>query len=347
MDNLQLQPGEKILLQTTDAWRYQGDEEYEVDDLYLTNQHIICVSEESKGIFFTKTETHLTQIPLAEIEVVDGIPQVEQIKDKDHGKTLRIKYKSGRYDIFELCDSPRKNYPIWKAAISNAVVQILPKPISHNVPPPKFCAYCGVALQDEANFCIQCGLPVNRISNDSVAQRSGNGIVNEESKSFGADEHKSYTLRIKEKKYSLRKNYIISNVNGDILYVAKSEGLPKMPEIVIYKQDEEIGRIERTMFYKPLWGEPEYTLHWNGKKYVSLHRKPTLKRLYDIPEKGWEFHFGVMTSKVVDKTGSVVMDFGMIISSTKDRYSVEYYDEQYEPAAVLFALVDAMSVDLE
>ena len=50
---------------------------------------------------------------------------------------------------------------------------------------------------------------------------------------------------------------------------------------------------------------------------------------------------------MIDFFSRLVMDYGMIISSTKERYSVEYYDEAYEPAAVLFTLVDAMKADLQ
>lgn len=83
------------------------------------------------------------------------------------------------------------------------------------------------------------------------------------------------------------------------------------------------------------------------QKYASLQRKRTLKRVYEIPEHGWRFEFGVMTSKLYDKNNSLLMTMGRIISSTPDRYSVEYYDVKNEPAAVLFALIDAMNVDLE
>ena len=54
-----------------------------------------------------------------------------------------------------------------------------------------------------------------------------------------------------------------------------------------------------------------------------------------------------MTSKLYDKNEVLMMTMGRIISSTQDRYSVEYYDKKYEHTAVLFALIDAMNVDLE
>ena len=145
----------------------------------------------------------------------------------------------------------------------------------------------------------------------------------------------------------IRKSYTIRGDEGDVLYIAKSEGLPKMPEIVVYKKDKQVGKIEKELFAKPFWGDPEYILYWRGKKYASLQRKRALKRVYEIPEKGWRFEFGVMTSKLYDRNNSLLMTMGRIISSGQDRYSVEYYDVENEPAAILFALIDAMAVDLE
>lgn len=347
MDELQLQPGEQVLLQLSGACRYCGDDEFEIDDLYLTNKSIVCVREESKGIFFTKTERHITRIPLTQILIIDSIPQVDQVKDKDHGKTLKIAYSSGSHDFFEFYDSPRKNYPIWKSAIANAVLQILPVEETEKKQPPKFCANCGAALYDGANFCSKCGSAVSANPDATSCRQEDNRKTKQVSKNTGENTNGPYKLRITEKRYSIRKNYIISDAQGNVRYIAKSEGLPKMPEIVVYRNDTPVGRIEREVFSKPIWGDPEYVLHWNGKKYASLYRQIKLKRCYEIPEKDWKFDFGVMTSKLYNKEGSVVMEFGMIISSGKDRYSAEYYDEAYEPAAVLFALVGAMNIDLE
>lgn len=347
MDKLELQPGEQVSLQISGACRYCGDAEFEIDVLFLTNKNIVCVREESKGIFFTKTERHITRIPLTQILIVDGIPQIDQVKDKDHGKTLKIAYTSGNHDLFEFYDSPRKNYPIWKSAIASAVLQILPIEETVKKQSSKFCASCGAALYDGANFCSKCGSAVSTNPYSTLYQQEAGRKNKQTSKNIGENGHGPYKLRITEKRYSIRKNYIISDAQGNVRYTAKSEGLPKMPEIVVYRQDKPVGRIEREVFSKPIWGDPEYVLHWNGKKYASLHRQIKLKRSYEIPEKNWKFDFGVMTSKLYNKEGSVVMEFGMIISSGKDRYSVEYYDETYEPAAVLFALVGAMNVDLE
>ena len=216
-----------------------------------------------------------------------------------------------------------------------------------------FCVNCGARLQDNANFCGACGCPVKLDLLAADGNRSYEKI-NKEVKTEIEKEKKSepeisgpFSLRIAEKRYTIRKNYIIRDEAGNVLYAAKSEGLPKMPEIVVYKNDKQVGHIEKELFAKPFWGDPEYTLHWKGKKYASLLRKKTLKRVFEIPEHGWRFEFGVMTSKLYDKNDVLLMTMGRVISSTQDRYSVEYYDKEYEPAAVLFALIDAMNVDLE
>ena len=69
--------------------------------------------------------------------------------------------------------------------------------------------------------------------------------------------------------------------------------------------------------------------------------------IYEVPEKGWKFVVGVMTSKLYDRNDSIIAEIGLVISSSHDRYTVEYSDIEYEPAAVLFALAVAMGHDLE
>lgn len=215
-----------------------------------------------------------------------------------------------------------------------------------------FCVNCGAKLQDNANFCGACGHPVklDLLSEEKEANEHVGEAVEVKEKTGGKTGSKTsgpFRVTIAEKRFTIRKNYTIRDDNGDVLYTAKSEGLPKMPEIVVYKKDNQMGRIEKELFAKPFWGDPEYTLYWKGKKYASLQRKRTLKRVYEIPEHGWRFEFGVMTSKLYDSNNVLLMTMGRIISSTQDRYSIEYYDSKYEPAAILFALIDAMNVDLE
>lgn len=123
MINLNLENNEGILLQTTNVVRYNENNEFDVYELYLTNKHLIVVYENSSG-FFSKSETAIDKISLETINVVDGIPQVNQVTDSDYGKVLQIIYTNGKRELFKLYESPKKEYPKWKNAISEAVLKI-------------------------------------------------------------------------------------------------------------------------------------------------------------------------------------------------------------------------------
>lgn len=122
MTDLMLESGEGILLQTTDVGRYDGTNELEVEEFYLTNKNLISVYEKSNG-FFAKSETVVDKIPLTSICIANGLVQVEQVDDDDYGKSLQIIYTNGKRELFELNVSPKKEYPRWKEAISAAVLQ--------------------------------------------------------------------------------------------------------------------------------------------------------------------------------------------------------------------------------
>lgn len=122
MTDLKLENNEGILLQTTDVGRYDGNDELEVYELYLTNKHLISIYEKSNGIF-SKSETIVDKIPLTSICVANGVVQVEQVDDDDYGKALQLIYTNGKRELFELNVSPKKQYPVWKAAITDAVLR--------------------------------------------------------------------------------------------------------------------------------------------------------------------------------------------------------------------------------
>lgn len=122
MTDLKLEVGEGILLQTTDAGRYDGKNEISIDELYLTNRYLICVYEKSTGIF--KSETVTEKIPLSSIAIINGVVQIQQVDDDDYGKSLQIIYTSGKRELLELNVSPKKQYPVWKTAISDAVMSL-------------------------------------------------------------------------------------------------------------------------------------------------------------------------------------------------------------------------------
>ena len=116
MINLNLENNEGILLQTTNVVRYNENNEFDVYELYLTNKHLIVVYENSSG-FFSKSETAIDKISLETINVVDGIPQVNQVTDSDYGKVLQIIYTNGKRELFKLYESTKKEYHKWKNAI--------------------------------------------------------------------------------------------------------------------------------------------------------------------------------------------------------------------------------------
>ena len=184
--DLKLEQNEGILLQTTDVGRYDGNNKLEVYELYLTNKYLISVYERSNGIF-SKSETIVDRIPLSSISVVNGIVQVDVVDDDDYGKTMQIIYTSGKRELFELNVSPKKEYPKWEAAISEAVLKCGSTPIQakqtrstapnniandvqigSNSGQKRFCQYCGTKLDIGARFCKSCGKPIDQ-SGDSAA----------------------------------------------------------------------------------------------------------------------------------------------------------------------------------
>lgn len=123
MNDLKLENNEGILLQTTNVERYNENNEIEVYELYLTNKNLIVVYENSTG-FFSNSETAIDKIPLKKINVIDGVPQVNQVTDSDYGKVIQIIYTNGKRELFSFYESPKKEYPKWKTAISDAVLRI-------------------------------------------------------------------------------------------------------------------------------------------------------------------------------------------------------------------------------
>lgn len=182
MVDLKLEQNEGILLKTTDVGRYDGDNELEIYELYLTNKHLISVYERANGVF-SKSETIVDRIPLSSISVINGIVQVDVIDDDDYGKSMQIIYTTGRRELFELNVSPKKEYPKWEAAISEAVLKcgstpleskqtrstasnnvVNDTPIGSNGGQKRFCQHCGTKLDLGARFCKSCGKPIDQSS---------------------------------------------------------------------------------------------------------------------------------------------------------------------------------------
>lgn len=186
MVDLKLEKNEGVLLQTTNVGRYDGNTELELHELYLTNKHLISVYERSNGIF-SKSETIVDHTPLSSIRVVNGVVQVDIVNDNDYGKAMQIIYTSGRRELFNLNVSPKKEYPQWRATISEAVLKCCPIPLetsqSQYAEPEngmndgrngsiggqeKFCQYCGAKLDHGARFCKNCGKSINQNNNSGA-----------------------------------------------------------------------------------------------------------------------------------------------------------------------------------
>lgn len=344
MSAIKLDLDEKIIMQTDYAGRYDGNIEINIDELYLTNKNIIYVYEKSKGIF-SKPETIVEKIPLTTISVVRGVVQVELVNDDNYGKSLQIVYTNGKRDWFELNVAPKKQYPAWKTAIIEAVLDVNRYKNMESVGevhPYTFCTSCGKKLNADAKFCSKCGSPVNKnsgflLDEDRKREQSIKTKENAISKSFF---EKSEVCRVTmtEKTMSLRKSYIISDVSGNVLYTAKSEGLPQLPEFGLYRNDKRVGCACKEMFANPVLGNPTFTLHLDNKRIASLLQKFSLKPKFEITENGWKFDAGLMKSTVYDCNGQPTIQIQYVMSTKKGGFIVEYSNKENEAPAILFAL---------
>lgn len=171
MTDLKLQSGEGILLQTVDAGLIDGEDEIGIDELYLTNKNLIYTYEVSKG-FFSKSDIIVEKIPLNSILVVNGIVQAEIVDDIDYGKTLQLIHKSGKRELLEITESPKKLYPVWKNGIVNAVNDLcfdfeeetyeeeyIPRDAQVGGK-TVFCNQCGKKVSASSKYCNECGAQI-------------------------------------------------------------------------------------------------------------------------------------------------------------------------------------------
>ena len=165
VEELNLESGESVLCHTYDIWNFDGEDEHNFDYLCLTNKNIIRVSEKSK--MFGKAETIVQKIPLG------AITKAAQVNDEEYGNGLRVYYKDGKSDLYELCDAPKKDYPKWANAINGVLDDVKSKGtkatsdtvINKTESANKyiFCSNCGAKHSVGAKFCQECGSPFNAI----------------------------------------------------------------------------------------------------------------------------------------------------------------------------------------
>lgn len=193
MTDLRLEFDEGILLQTTNVGRYNEDNKLEIDEIYLTNKNLIYVYGKYTGIF-SKKEMVVDKIPLNTIKIVNGVVQIQKVKDNYHGDCLQLLYTNGKRELFKLNISPKKEYPKWKDAIIEAVllyvdvncdkktVSVEPeKEVSSTTETVKaeaepiveekkyiFCSNCGKKLVAGSKFCNACGNPTGKVESEKV-----------------------------------------------------------------------------------------------------------------------------------------------------------------------------------
>ena len=141
-----------------------------------------------------------------------------------------------------------------------------------------------------------------------------------------------------EKTFSVRKSFTIQDTSGQIVYYAKSEGLPKMPEIGLYDKDSNrIGNVQKSVF-----GSLNYTLSYKNKKIATLIPKHILKSKFEIAENGWTVEGALTRTTVYDDTGDVAARIQYTLASKKDTITIEYSNSSNEIPAVLIALAMVM-----
>ncbi|MBS5111327.1 MAG: zinc ribbon domain-containing protein [Coprobacillus cateniformis] len=94
MDEMDLDFDEGIVLKTEGIeWIHKKEDE--LDELILTTKNLIYVVERSNG-FFSKSTTEVTKVPLSEIKIINGRPQVRKLDSDDYGLCLQILFNHGR-----------------------------------------------------------------------------------------------------------------------------------------------------------------------------------------------------------------------------------------------------------
>ena len=122
MVDLQPEQNEHIIRRTKEAWRFDGDEEQELQSLVLTNKHLISVYEKPTALFFNE-KTVVDKKPLSLICIIDGVLQVQDIMDDNFGESLQILYDNGAEELYFFGDAPQSEYRQWEKAIKKAVIE--------------------------------------------------------------------------------------------------------------------------------------------------------------------------------------------------------------------------------
>lgn len=128
----ELEYDEGIVLQSTTAMLGGASEEEfeneELMELVVTNKRIIYVVEISTGVF-SKAKTEVRQVPISSIKVINGVPQVKQVKHDMWGHSVQVQFVHG----VEYWTLEKKKISEWVSEISRLLIgepkQIIEEPV--------------------------------------------------------------------------------------------------------------------------------------------------------------------------------------------------------------------------
>lgn len=222
MIDLKLEQDEHIICRTKEAWRYDGDEELELESLFLTNKHLIGVYKKSIALFF-EGKTVVDKKPLALISISDGIPQVKNIVDDNFGEVLQILFDNGMEELYFLGDAHENESSQWESDIKKATIedrngtmkndkpsedpliaeeseQIVAKEktkkkLSENSERFVFCTNCGEKNNIGARFCQHCG---TSLVNENKSRQNVTSHKDEQQQSTYYERKQEYAGKIKK-----------------------------------------------------------------------------------------------------------------------------------------------------
>lgn len=201
-----------------------------------------------------------------------------------------------------------------------------------------FCIHCGTKLPDEAKFCSSCGQSVMAAAEKEEFAKTPQKKTTPDRKM--ASDNAKHVLTISEKLLTVRKSYIISDGQGNVIYTARNEGLPNVPEIGLFDDGgSKVGYIVKKIFGNPALGNPAYTMHYDGDRIGSVLQRFSLKPKFEIPELGWSVEIGPVNGIAYGANGEIVAQVRYIVSKRRNTFFVEYYGEKNQINAIMLALL--------
>ena len=167
MIDIELDFDEAIILQAEGVGRYIGEEEHQLDEMYLTNKSLILVSD----------ETDIDTISLGDIKLMNNSVLVKKLLSEEHGLCMQIQFVDGvEYFVFD--NKPKKATPEWVEKITEQRLLYKTDSTTENKngyfaqSKPNKCSACGELLSEDARFCSCCGAVVGgNNSGDNSSQR--------------------------------------------------------------------------------------------------------------------------------------------------------------------------------